>query len=442
MALAVAALLFRMFAMSQVRIDWQQCYGGVGKDYATVICKAGDNFLVLGTVDKPQNPTMIDCKGSLHTFPRLIKIDNQGTLQDQQCWSDFLHTTKTVFIEKAQDSDDEYYISVHEFGKFTLLKINDGFNEIWRREIGYYGADIVPTADGGVVLGYSYGHLGKDYDANDSILKLDSQGYPEWRISIGDMKVKQITQAKDGGFFVSATEFDTDDGFLLKLSRDGQMEWRRAYNPEPSIILELEDGFLLARTFINQNRGFTVFGITQSHDGDVQSNADAIYERNKIWMFHVDEYGELVWEQSFGTPNYDVGLNSVIQISSYKYVLAGRMVWEATPSGEVNCSNSAIIPNSGTNFWVLQVTDTINSTGLPEPLSQANAQIYPNPTKGSIFVQGIDPVEVQVYNAKGQWVKSFENTHEIFVGDLPKGLYLIKAILEDGRVYSDKVMKE
>ena len=486
MALAVAALLFPIIAMSQVRIDWQQCYGGVGRDYATGICKAGNSFLVLGTVDRPQSPTMIDCEGSSFSRPWLIRIDDQGTLQDQQCWNDFSLSANSISIIKAQTTNDEYYLNAHESGRFSLLKTDDGFNEIWKREIGYFGANIEPTIDGGVVLGHSYGHLNKDYDAYDSILKLDSQGNTEWRMSIGNMMVESITQSKDGGFFVSASSLDfTGEGFLLKLSRDGQLEWSRPYNPRPSIVLELEDGFLLACTsaqeggdsyygpmdiflfrtdmdgnilwnhsyggssnegvcsvYANPNGGFTVFGYAQSNDGDVQSNADAIYPMIHIWIFHVNGSGELVWEQTLGTPNYDVGINSVIQIGSYKYVLAGSMVWEETSFGDVNCSNSSEIPNSGTNFWVLQLTDTINSTGLPEPLSQANAQIYPNPTKGSIFIQGIDPVEVQVYNAKGQWVKSFENTHEIFVGDLPKGLYLIKAFREDGQCFTDKVVKE
>ena len=367
-------------------------------------------------------------------------------------------------------------MNAHEYGLFSLIKTDDGFNEIWKREIGYFGADIEPTTDGGVVMGCSYGHWGKDDNEYDSIIKLDSQGNTEWRISIGNLMVKSIIQSNDGGFFVSASTLDASgEGFLLKLLQDGQIEWSRPYNPRPSIILELEDGFLLAcgstqeggdsdiflyRTdmdgnilwshsyggssnesvcsvFANPNGGFTVFGNTLSNDGDVQSNADAIYPMVHIWIFHVNGSGELVWEQTFGTPNYDVGVSSVIQNGSYQYILAGNMVWEETSAGNVNCSNSTEIPNSGTNFWVLQVTDTINSTGLPEPLSQANAQIYPNPTNDFLYIQGIDPVEVQVLNAKGQWVKTFENTHEIFVGDLPKGLYLIKAFLEDGKCFTD-----
>ena len=59
-----------------------------------------------------------------------------------------------------------------------------------------------------------------------------------------------------------------------------------------------------------------------------------------------------------------------------------------------------------------------------------------------VHIKGIEPVEVMVYDAIGQCVKTFHDTIEIPLGDLPKGMYLINAVLADGKVYSDKVVKE
>ncbi|MBQ8956879.1 MAG: hypothetical protein IJ057_00015 [Bacteroidales bacterium] len=62
MALAVAALLFPMIAMSQVRIDWQQCYGNVeSSDWAASIAPTDDGFLVFGQVDPPLNEGLFSC---------------------------------------------------------------------------------------------------------------------------------------------------------------------------------------------------------------------------------------------------------------------------------------------------------------------------------------------------------------------------------------------
>ncbi|MBR5377581.1 MAG: T9SS type A sorting domain-containing protein [Bacteroidales bacterium] len=54
----------------------------------------------------------------------------------------------------------------------------------------------------------------------------------------------------------------------------------------------------------------------------------------------------------------------------------------------------------------------------------------------------MEPTEVRVYDALGQWVKTYRGTDRVFLGDLPKGLYLIKATCEDGKNCVGKVVKE
>lgn len=466
----IAAVIFVMFApclsFAQVRIDWQQCYGGEGDDYATSVLPMGDGFLVFGTVSHPQSPGMVSCDSENNmSTPWLIRIDNQGEILEQQCWNGGYVSSESIRIKKAKTGSNEYYINTHSYGEVTLRKIDDGLNEIWSRKIGYFGTDIVPTDDGGVILGNSYGHLGKDYEY-DSLLKLDSDGNPEWRTSIG-MEVKEIAQTKDGGFLIGGYKWDSDENYLLKLSRDGLLEWSHTYDVVPKIIQEIEDGFMLAcgTTFAgegahgrsdvwlsrideagnmlwshyyggsmtdspsaiypNPNGGFTIFGSTKSIDGDVQSNNDGSGSEADLWIFQVDASGQLMWEQTIGTPVYNEYIYDVAKTAEYKYVVVGNMHWEETPSGDVNCSNSAEIQNSGENYWVLHVTDTINSAGVNEPLSPIGVQVFPNPAKSTIYIQGIEPAEVLVYNAIGQLVKTMRDTNEISVGDFPEGLYVL-----------------
>ena len=299
------------------------------------------------------------------------------------------------------------------------------------------------------------------------------------------MEVIKIAQSKDGGFLVGGESYwNMYDYSLLKIDQNGQIVSNQSIDILPLVILELEDGFLLAtetnldgegahgrfdillsrtdeagnvlwnhyyggsssdrlcNVFPNANGGFTVFGFTNSNDGDLHNKEG---NDDDIWVFHVNASGELVWERSIGSPAHDEWIyynNCVKRTGEYKYIIAGRMFWEETPSGDVNCSNSAEIPNSGQNYWVLHVTDTINSAGVPEPLSQVGAQVFPNPTKDVVHIQGIEPVEVMVYDVLGQCAKTCHGTNEIPLGDLPKGMYLIKAVLEDGKIYMDKVIKE
>ena len=224
------------------------------------------------------------------------------------------------------------------------------------------------------------------------------------------------------------------DAWLVRTDKEGNVLWSRCYGGS------YFDG--CNTVFHNPNGGFTVFANSNSNDGDVESNSQGAANVGKIWVFHVDPSGELQWERSFGAVNQDVYCNDVAQTKDYQYVVAGWARWEESYSGDVNCSNIELIPGSGVNYWVLHVTDTINSAGLDEPLQQAGMQLCPNPTDGTVFIMGMEPTEVRVYDALGQWVKTYRGTDRVFLGDLPKGLYLIKATCEDGKICVGKVVKE
>ena len=56
-------------------------------------------------------------------------------------------------------------------------------------------------------------------------------------------------------------------------------------------------------------------------------------------------------------------------------------------------------------------------SGLEENALQFN--VYPNPAKDRVVIEGIEAAEVNVYNALGQVVKTVQGSNEINVGDLP-----------------------
>ena len=483
----IVTMLFPLFSFAQLRIDWQYCYGSEGNDNGQCILPVNGGYLVCGIVSAPQNTGMVSC-GMMSEYDNtwLIRIDDQGVLQNQQCWNwdeDF-YLKEFISLESAKTDNNEFYMNAHTYGEVTILKMDENFNEIWRIKPGYYGTQMLPTDDGGLLIGGSYGMINKEEVG--VLHKLDDEGNTEWKVSTG-MEVVKIIQAKDGGFLVGSSNNEVlYDYYILKVNQNGEIEDSLSLGTmRPRIILELEDGFLLARNvgpdgpnahgkydillsrideagnvlwqrsyggslhelvsdvFANANGGFTVFGYTNSSDGDLQNKEGDDYD---IWVFHINASGELIWERNIGSPmNHewiDYNHPSVKRTGEYKYVMAGTMLWEEIPSGDVNCSNSAEIPNSGKNYWVLHVTDTINSAGVPEPLPQVGAQVFPNPTKDVVHIQGIEPVEVMVYDVLGQCAKTCHGTNEIPLGDLPKGMYLIKAVLEDGKVYMDKVVKE
>ena len=66
--------------------------------------------------------------------------------------------------------------------------------------------------------------------------------------------------------------------------------------------------------------------------------------------------------------------------------------------------------------------------------------LYPNPVRDRVVIEGIEVAEVEVYNALGQIVKTFQGTNEISVADLPQGVYLLRIADTEEKVYTNKIM--
>lgn len=65
--------------------------------------------------------------------------------------------------------------------------------------------------------------------------------------------------------------------------------------------------------------------------------------------------------------------------------------------------------------------------------------VYPNPASEVLNIQGFDPIEVQVFNALGQLVKTIKNANEIIVSDWAEGVYVLRLTAADGRVCQEKI---
>ena len=75
--------------------------------------------------------------------------------------------------------------------------------------------------------------------------------------------------------------------------------------------------------------------------------------------------------------------------------------------------------------------------------NEANhAKLHPNPTTGFVHIEGVECAEVQVYDAFGKQLKTIQNNNEVSLVGLPQGVYLLRVTLKDGKVFSDKVVKE
>lgn len=66
--------------------------------------------------------------------------------------------------------------------------------------------------------------------------------------------------------------------------------------------------------------------------------------------------------------------------------------------------------------------------------------IWPNPASGLVNIEGIEPAEVQVFNAVGQMVKRVKGTNDVDLSGLVDGVYLVRITDENGKSHAVRVV--
>ena len=65
-------------------------------------------------------------------------------------------------------------------------------------------------------------------------------------------------------------------------------------------------------------------------------------------------------------------------------------------------------------------------TSIPIKESQKPIKIYPNPSQNSIYMDGVNEIQFEIFSVKGNKIKSGIYTSGIDISDLPKGIYFLK----------------
>ena len=337
-----------------------------------------------------------------------------------------------------------------------VIKVDSLGNLEWETTLGTNGDEIAGrytlSRDGGYYVSMC-GRPGNNgsitactpqtTDMYDGLLvKLDGNGQVLWNRCYAGSEDDQIYQAlelDDGLLLLCDTQSDdrdaegagyhlgyphgdefygkTCDIWLIKTDFDGNIIWSKCYGGTGDEFPH--------KVFQNEDGGFTVFGTTQSLDGDVASTSNMHPHQpevgQKIWVFRIDAGGNMLWERAIGhygnTPIY---LGDVIKHDDVTYTLAatspGSSSTNTLYNGDLNCSNSEFCGYN--NYWVLHITDIFNyddPTGIEEQPKVVPLQmnVHPNPATTWVAIDytlpnGNAKAELSIFNAMGIRVKQVE----------------------------------
>ena len=233
-----------------------------------------------------------------------------------------------------------------------------------------FGQSVIETSDGGyAVLGLTRSFGVSNFDF--WMLRLDANGDTLWQktYGAGDNEFgRSVIQTSDGGFalagFIGSGSFGagTVDGWLLRLDADGNVLWQQTYGGTA-----YDDAFAIVQ---NADGGFTLAGGTRSAGA---GSAD-------FWVFRVDPSGTLLWQKTFGTPEYDFAFD-IVSTTDGGYVITGgvhcfadcdfwvirldadgNLVFEQTYGGSAREFGAAVAATGDGGFVIVGDTESISSS--------------------------------------------------------------------------------
>ena len=264
--------------------SWDRMYGGDGWERAYAVTQDSDcGYIVAGYTSESEESFN----------PIVMKLDQFGEL----IWT-YTHTDALSGAAYAITiSSDGGYVAAGcqevegKSGELWVAKLNGNGELVWSHT---YGDDlwdearsISPTADGGFIIAGSI-----EYSDNRRtecyILKISATGDYLWERQYGDQDsddvANDIRQTGDGGYILAGySEFfnsSLSNPWILKLNSDGYEDWRWEddidYRDEAYSVIHYSGG------------GYVATGYSMTED-----------QYSRMWVARLDESGNELWMKEY-----------------------------------------------------------------------------------------------------------------------------------------------
>jgi len=246
-------------------IEWQKAYKGPEKEGYSI--EAIDVAIDGGYILAGSAMTCYEDEGPLCiTYGWLLKIDANGGIVWQRAYKG---GANSAFSAVQQTTDGGYVAAgrgdilgmVTPYGKLWIVKLDDSGAVEWQKTFDSddiadsYATSVQQTMDGGYIVAGSVFGTSTFTDWYDIwVIKLDGNGNVQWHKMFSSDEVLDIAwsvrQTNDGGYIVAGQTQDSIgygmDGLLLKLDRDGNIEWQKNYESGEGdsirVVRQTDDG--------------------------------------------------------------------------------------------------------------------------------------------------------------------------------------------------------
>ncbi|SHF44498.1 T9SS type A sorting domain-containing protein [Chryseobacterium takakiae] len=536
-----ALFLCSVLGVSAQEVIWQKDIKSSTQDFLSQVTTTIDQqYLITGSSIQTGN-NMSKAGGKSH-LPNansqqpnngydfhLVKLNQQGEEVWEKYFSgqnhDFLSATVntqeggfllsgTSFSGKGLDKKDDSKGG----SDIWLIRINEFGDELWQKTIGSNSDEearaVIQTTDlgffvAGNVTALRQAQYSKGYGSKDVlIVKLDKNGKELSQLILGGKgldEVEKMIPTKDGGALLGVysrsnaggskkTEnFGEGDYWIIKLSKDGKVEWEKNFGGKGDDHL---------RTLALTSTGYLIGGESRSERSG--NKTVGIEEGTDLWLISLNERGEELWQKSYNFRNRDVlmGMSVIHNPStdnnqpSTKGILLGGYTqaegriesddetfwmlylnekgeeqWRKHVKGEsrkreerlsdikLNRDGSIVLAGTSAeelgkeNWKIVKLGDK----QIDELIEKQDIKIYPNPVSDYAYVEiGASPnpskggessfeAEILVYDMGGRQLQSLKTKNKVTkinTQNLVQGAYLVSVKMNDNKTASAKLIKK
>ncbi|MET3538321.1 T9SS type A sorting domain-containing protein [Chryseobacterium limigenitum] len=507
-----ALLLCASLSVSAQEMIWQRDIKSSTQDFLSQVTTTIDQqYLITGSSiqgDKLQAGGSKQNNGyDLH----LVKLNQQG----EQIWEKFFVGNNHDFLSSTVGTQDGGFavVSTTYSGKsldkkddskggsdIWLIRLNEFGDELWQKTIGSNADEearsVIQTTDLGFFVAGNVQNSAKGYGSKDVlIIKLDKNG-KELSQSIfggkGSDEVEKMIPTKDGGALLGiysrsnaggskkTENFGEGDYWIIKLSKDGKIEWEKNFGGKGDDHL---------RTMALTSDGYVIGGESRSERSG--NKTVGIEEGTDLWLISLNEKGDELWQKSYNFKNRDILMGmSVLHGSDDKtskgfllggYTQAegrieaddekfwmlyldqnGNEQWRKHVQGEsrkkeerlsdikLNRDGSIILAGTSAeelgkeNWKIIKLGDK----QIDQLIVKQDMKIYPNPVSDYTYVEiGFEfkDAEIILYDMSGRQLQSLKTKNKVTkinTQPLIQGAYLVTVKTDTNKTASAKIIKK
>lgn len=363
--LLTLAIVNILSAQSSLIKKWDYRYGGTNDDFISWIINTSDGGFLLGgssnsgiSGDKTENiwgePWGDDYWIiKLSSDGEIVWDKNLGGFYDDNLIAGIQTRDGGYLLGGTSYSDaggdkTEDNLSLAPWVDFWIVKTDGNGNKQWDATLGGVFNEslsaIQQTADGGYILGGSSDSPAGDDKSEDTrgetghkdywIVRIDSVGNKMWDKTIGgddEDILTSLQQTTDGGYLLggytsSNTGFDKTqdlwggdgdvDYWVVRIDAFGNILWDKDLGGTGSDYL--------IRVLATSDDEYILGGISTSEVGGDKTQpiwGDSMYY--DLWVLKLDQFGEKIWDRSFGGAKAENILSSLEQSKDGGYLIGG-----------------------------------------------------------------------------------------------------------------------